>query len=273
MQLNNFISYLRKTLILLSLVLSISYTSYAKEKLVIVADYWCPYNCIPGSEKEGYLVEIARLALNSEDIEIEYQLRPWEESVNDFNNGEVDGVFGASNEDGLSDPVLPSIEQASGRISAYTRKDIEWIYDGPNSLRGKNIGVIEAYAYPTDVKNFLYTTYLMNPQLFHFFKSENAIKENISSLLSGGIFTYIEDENVINNYVNSENITNIRHAGVVKLAPEKIYIAFSKTNPRSNIYAKNITNAMLEFKTNGILDKLMKKYNIKNYVNVAILLR
>lgn len=274
MELNDFIKpSLSKKIVLLSIFLCLSYTSYGKEKLVIVADYWCPYNCEPGSEKEGYLVEIARLAIESEDVEIEYQLRPWEQSVNDFNNGDVDGVFGASDKDDLHEPVLPSIEQASGRIAAYTLKESQWVYDGADSLQGKNIGAIEAYAYPSEIKNYLYTNYLKHPELFHFFNATNAIEQNIASLLSGDIFTYIEDENVVNDYTNTQNITSIRQAGAITIAPEKIYIAFSKTNSRSKHYAKHLTNAMLELKSNGKLNDLMKKYNIKNYTNVALLLR
>ncbi len=274
MELNNFIKpSLSKKIVLLSIFLCLSYTSYAKEKLVIVADYWCPYNCAPGSDKEGYLVEIVRLAIESEDVEIEYQLRPWEQSVSDFNNGDVDGVFGASEKDDLRDPILPSIEQASGRVAAYTLKESQWVYDGAHSLQGKNIGAIEAYSYPADIKNYLFTNYLKNPQLFHFCNAENAIEQNIASLLSGNIFTYIEDENVVNDYIHTQNITSIRHAGAVTIRPEKIYIAFSNTNSRSKDYAGRLTNAMLELKSTGKLNELMKKYNIKNYTNVTLLLK
>lgn len=265
-------NFTKKALLIMSLLTVFNYTAFAKQKLVIVADYWCPYNCEPRSNEEGYLVEIARYALEKEDLEVEYELRPWDQSVNDFNEGNVDGVFGANDRD-LTDPVLPLIHQAEGRIAAFTLKDTSWIYDGARSLDGKNIKIVEAYAYPTDIKSYIYSHYLSNPDQFHFSNSENAVKDGIDSLIDEKVFTYIEDENVVFHYAESKNITTLRHAGSVNRTPEKIYVAFSKANPNSHIYAKSVTTAMLELKSSGKLNELKKKYNIKNYQDVAVLLK
>ena len=36
------------------------------DEIILVADEWCPYNCTPGENKQGYIVEIAKHALESE---------------------------------------------------------------------------------------------------------------------------------------------------------------------------------------------------------------
>ena len=33
------------------------------DKIDLHADIWCPYNCVPNRDYEGYLVELAREAL------------------------------------------------------------------------------------------------------------------------------------------------------------------------------------------------------------------
>lgn len=37
------------------------------------ADQWCPYNCVPGSDRPGYMIEIAREVFGRAGHQIDYQ--------------------------------------------------------------------------------------------------------------------------------------------------------------------------------------------------------
>jgi polar amino acid transport system substrate-binding protein len=246
------------------LLLIYSTCAYASDSVVLVADYWCPYNCEPNSENEGILIDIARIAFAKKGIKVDYQIQSWSKAVDDFNNSRIDGVIGAIQGD-VENPVFPSVEQANGMVSAFTLKNTTWVYDGPNSMNNKVLGIIEAYTYANDVKAYIYSNYIAKPENFIFSTAENAMEDNISKLQKGEIFVYIEDENVVSMYMKENNITNIRNAGNVQPKPDKIYIAFPKDHPKADEYAKLITDTTFELKSSGKLSQMNKKYGIKNY--------
>lgn len=53
-----------KFLILAVSIFSLSTQVKAEEVITLVADEWCPYNCVPNSEKPGYAIEIAQEIFN-----------------------------------------------------------------------------------------------------------------------------------------------------------------------------------------------------------------
>ena len=71
----------------------------AKEKIILAADYWCPYNCDPEDKNPGYLVELAQKAFEIYDIDVEYRLMPWSEGLLAVKEGRINGVIGFDNED------------------------------------------------------------------------------------------------------------------------------------------------------------------------------
>ena len=47
-------------LVLLLLLLPQQVLSEERPGIVIAADQWCPINCVPGSDRPGFMIEIAR---------------------------------------------------------------------------------------------------------------------------------------------------------------------------------------------------------------------
>jgi polar amino acid transport system substrate-binding protein len=60
------------------------------------ADLWCPYNCEPGADRPGYMVEIAREVFAAAGHEIEYRTLNWVRSLEEARHGTVDGVIAAT---------------------------------------------------------------------------------------------------------------------------------------------------------------------------------
>ncbi len=51
------------------------------ETFTVVADFWCPYNCEPNAEPEGFGIDILRQAFEAKGITVEYILKPWDQAL------------------------------------------------------------------------------------------------------------------------------------------------------------------------------------------------
>lgn len=250
--------------LLISLIFISSFQSFANsKKIVLVADYWCPYNCYPNSNYEGYLVEIARIAFAKRGIEVEYKVISWSRAVEEFNHSKVDGIIGASPGDVLN-PIFSSVPVGKSNFSAYTIDDShEWKYKESRSLGSKVLGIVEGYKYSDDLKNYVYSTYIDNPEKFYISSSINPIDDNLTKLLQGEISVYVEDENVVKDFTTAKKIASLRNAGSVKSETD-LYIAFPAAKENSVEFARLITDTYLEMRANGKLKELAKKYKIDN---------
>lgn len=68
---------LKLALVVLFAVTSVQAVEKQRRSLVIAGDYWCPYNCNPESENQGFLVELARRALYIYGIDVDYRMMSW----------------------------------------------------------------------------------------------------------------------------------------------------------------------------------------------------
>ncbi len=233
-------------------------------KLVIVSDYYCPYACKPHSDREGMLVELARKAFAKHGIEIDYQIMSWEKALKHLQTGVIDGVFGANIDEIKA--RFPSVSQAYSQVAAFVDSDNNWFYDGIPSLSGRIIGLVDGYSYPLELKSYIYSNYLSDPESFAFSSKEDPVGDNIKKLMGGNISVYIEDENVLRDYATVNGVQkNIKNVGYISPIPTKIYIAFSRANPRSYRYAKIITDETISMKNSKYLKTLYHKYNIIEY--------
>ena len=74
------------------LLLSCAQFAFAKEKIILAADMWCPYNCEPDSKNPGFLIEMAKIIFEEHDIEIEYRLMPWSKALDAVKNGSIHAI-------------------------------------------------------------------------------------------------------------------------------------------------------------------------------------
>jgi polar amino acid transport system substrate-binding protein len=245
------------------LFFSTSLSTLSKEKIIIAADKWCPYNCEPGSEMPGYMVEMAAIIFTKYNIEVEYVVKPWDKAMEEVREGKIHGIIGASFDEN-SDLVYPTIPQAYGVTAAYTLEDNKWKYNGINSLKDLKVGLILGYKYPEDIGNFIFTALPKSPELFIFEGGEDAVQEHIINLLNKKIDVYFENEYVMNRAMKSENGAQLRNAGQIGNELDRLYIAFSPKLKKSYTYAKILSEGMEEVRNSGKLAELYKKYGLSN---------
>jgi polar amino acid transport system substrate-binding protein len=69
-------------MIMLAIALMVPMVAGA-ETINIVSDEWCPYNCVPGSDRPGFGIEIAMEAYAPHDIQVNYTTQDWDAAVED----------------------------------------------------------------------------------------------------------------------------------------------------------------------------------------------
>jgi polar amino acid transport system substrate-binding protein len=236
----------------------------AREKIILGADYWCPYNCNPNDENPGYLVEVANKIYSIYGIEVEYRLLPWSEALQEAEEGKIDGVIGISG--GFSrDLAITAQPQAKSIMSVFTTQDNGWVYDGISSLKGKKIGIILDYNLTDTIRQFISSNYPSNPGLFYLEDGKDAVIASIQNLIEGKVDLYIEDEIVVNYYATNHDLQNeIKNVGRVDSAPIPLYIAFSKKIDNSQRYLKMLEEGLRSLAATGDINDLKNKYNIIN---------
>lgn len=66
------------------------------QKLVVVADEWCPYNCQPQAKRSGYVIELLKAAFGTRDVKVDYRIVPWKRALMDTRAGKTGAVIAAN---------------------------------------------------------------------------------------------------------------------------------------------------------------------------------
>lgn len=233
-----------------------------RKTLVLVGDHWCPYNCAAGDPHEGFLVELARRAFYIYGIDVIYKSMPWTESLNQVAAGTVDGIIGINSPTSqlYITTQLPLEYSAS---AAYSKADTKWIYDGPNSLKGKKLGIVVDYETDESINQYIGSNYARYPNLFNIEDGENAVNKSIKNLVDGRIDVYIEDEKVMEYYTRNMGVTmHIKNAGKISKEKLPIYIGFSAKISNIKKYVDYLEEGVASLKATGEYDELRRKYNM-----------
>lgn len=255
-------SLLRLSSITLSFLISFSLFA---DTISIRADYWCPYNCNPDSDRPGYIIEAAKLIFSKAGHTIDYKTINWDRTIKEVGLGTFDGAVGAAKSE-VPNFVFPQISQGKANLVFTTKADLPWKYKGESSLKGISIGLNAGYAQGDEI-NALVKKY---PQNFQFAKGENPVRRNLRKLLAGRIQAIFADENVIRYSADKMSISDqIKTAGTVKtLSPNDniLYIAFSPKNPKSAQYAEILSKGWEAIRESGELETILKKYSITDWI-------
>ncbi len=227
----------------------------------LVADEWCPYNCTPGDEAPGILVEIAQRALEKEGIKLQYDILPWARAIDESRQGKHDGIVGASIAD-APDFAFPDIHQFMMKNAVYTLKDSQWQYKDISSFKTTSLGVIRDYSYNDELDAYVKDNE-SDQNKVQVVSGEDALEINVKKLLAGRIGTLIEDENVFRMFLRDkpEYKDKFRIAGYLpESETSKIHVAFSPTNKNAAHYAELIAQETKELQKSGEMDKIIARY-------------
>lgn len=228
--------------------------------LVLVADEWCPYNCKPGSDRPGYMIEIARAAFTPQGHRVIYQTLNWARAVAETRQGRFDAVVGAFQGD-APDFVFPDEPLGQSGNALFVTAASEWRYLGPESLRGMRIGIIRSYDYGDLIAR------LLSHAELDMVSGDNGLATNIKKLRLGRIDGFIEDISVALFRLEAMGLRSdiVPLPGVVDY--EDAYIAFSPALNGADYYGRALSQAVVRMRRDGRLQAILGRYGLEDWQN------
>jgi polar amino acid transport system substrate-binding protein len=227
--------------------------------IVLAADPWCPHNCKAGSEREGYMVDIARKIFTDAGYRFEYRNYGWARSLREARNDRIDGVIGALRGD-APDFVFPETPLGSVAITMYTRPDSQWRYQELASLEGLTLLAINGYSYSPELDDYI-RKHAGEGRRVWILTGASPLERALKLLDEGRADVFAEDRAVMDWFIRQHpSLPHPRAAGVAHRAP--IHIAFSPADSRSGELVKLLDRGMARMTSNGELENIMAAYGV-----------
>jgi len=239
------------------------------DTITIKSDEWCPFNCEPGSDSPGYMIEVAGIIFQKAGHELKYENMPWSRSIDQARKGNIDAIPGATKGE-VPDFIFPEEEFGASMTYFFVKKGTSWKFKDVSSLASIRIGVQDDYEYGGMVDEYIEKNRnTMNVQVV---KSDDPVTLNLKKLIKGNIDAYPEDKLVfLYNAKLMGVLDQVEEAGMIPIVEKedfeatKIYLAFSPMNPKSVEYAKILSDGIKEMRASGELQKVLDKYGLKDW--------
>lgn len=233
------------------------------DEVKLRADSWCPYNCEPGN-RPGYLIEIARAALEPAGHKVDYQLMPWTDALAAVGAGTATGAVGATKEEAPG-MVYPSFSLGMSRPTLVIRKGKEtkdFKVTNLEALKAVRFGSIKDYFYSTEVNAFIDAN-KGSPNIVQV-SGDNVTEDLVNLLIDGKIDAMVEDSNVVDYLLESKGYRTLFNYHALG-QQSSVSIGFSPKDPNSATYAKLIDAKLVELRRNGQLTPILAKYGVKDW--------
>ena len=233
----------------------------SQKTISLRSSVWCPYNCVPNSDKPGYFVEIAETIFEKAGYQVEYKTMNWARSIAGVRKGKFTGVVGAVKVD-ARDFVYPEIKQGVSQACFYVKKENEWRFNHMGSLSSITMATIQDYAYWKEMDEYIAAN--RKSSNVHVTHGDAPLKRNMQKLLKGRVGTVLAHRNVMKFLVkDSGQASLIKEAGCG--SRQDLYIAFSPLEPKAKEYAKLLSDGMKELRTSGRLKTILDSYGLQDW--------
>lgn len=233
--------------------------SESDRHLLVVADPWCPHNCLAGSEKEGYMVDIAREAMAGSGYTLEYQNISWARALKMTRDGQAHAVVGAFRTD-APDFVFPEVAQGRASISLFTHPASDWTYRGMASLEGQTLLAINGYSYTEALDSYIDSN-RDNPERIWILSGPAPLKRALSLLEKDRTDIFAEDDYVMAWVtMNDPDIERPRRAGQV--GETLSYLAFSPALESSPELARVLSEGTRTLIESGRVNAILESYGL-----------
>lgn len=229
------------------------------------ADEWCPYNCDPGSDESGYMIEIVTLVFEKAGHTIDYQTLSWSRAVLDAQTGKYTGLIGATKAE-VPEFIFPEEPLGVASDFLWVKKGNPWRYAGVDSLKQIKLGAIQDYDYGEEV--LAYMDEHKDSLSVQVAVGEKALEKNITKLEMGRIDALIENKAVFQYTVHGLAKADLfEEAGEISdtLENNLVYIAFSPALPQSQEYARILTEGIRELRASGEFQKILDRYGVSDW--------
>ena len=230
------------------------------ETITLVADEWCPYNCTPGDEKPGFLVEIVKEVFEPQGFTVEYKIVPWARAIRDTRTGRYSAILGAIRSE-APDFHYPDGAGFFAGTQAFVKAGSPWKYDGPRSLDDVTLGVILDYSYGATADKYI-AQHRSDTKRVQLSTGEDALEKNVAKLLQDRVSVLLEDPAVMRYFLDRTNQTGaVAQAGV--LENTEVFVAFGPREEHAAEHAKMLSDGMRRMRESGELARILARYGQK----------
>ena len=228
--------------------------------ILVGGDYWCPYVCDPGSEKEGYIVEALRRIFAPHGYTIRFRLYPWQRALQLTEVGRIDGAVGAVKGNRGANIIGA---QSLGRDDTVIvhRSDTSLDYRVPRDLDGLRIGMVAEYTYDNhgSLDDYLATRQAARNGVLVVTQSK-PLEQLFQLLMLDRIQAFPENRFVAAFNAQQmglqQQITYTQHT-----EGDDIHVAFSPSK-RGRTLLRIFDAGMEALRANGELDTILERYGI-----------
>jgi len=222
------------------------------------ADYWCPFNCDPDSDRPGYMVEIMAEALAMHGHRINYQTTGWARSLEMARTGEINGVIGTDVDESpdfiFGPPTGRYQESAAFRIGEGQP------FDTREAIEGLRVGGILGYDYIEAINEYIaeHTGDIAHVQLM---TGDKGLERNLKKLLANRIDLVPEERSVL---LYTLDVMGLRDQVEIVPDPEitDLYIGFSPALEISHHYAQDLRDGVARMRENGRYAEILARYGL-----------
>ena len=240
----------------------LSFSLFAQsDVLTIRADAWYPMNGDPQAPNPGYMIDLAKVILEPEGIEVEYQISPWKRAVYDALSGNIDCIVGATVEEakGL---LLPKQSWGIAISGLYVRSDDPWRVGSLDDLLTRKTGLVTGYEYGGELDAFFVEN---KGKAFQFVSGQDPLKLNLTKLLAKKIDGVLETTSVMDAYIKANDLQGkVINAG--EIGPRlPLYIACTDKYARTRKAIQLFNAALPRMRANGELANILGAYGLSDW--------
>jgi polar amino acid transport system substrate-binding protein len=239
------------------------------DTITINSDPWCPYNCAVGSDKPGYMIEVAKAIFEKAGYTIKYENMPWPRCIDFVQKGKIDAIVGATKGE-APECLFPDEEFGFTNICFFVKKGNAWQYNGIESVKQLRIGIQADYEYGATLDEY-FAQHKNTPNVQEVSADEPLVL-NIRKLLKDRIDAIPEDKSAFLYTAMLLGVSDqVALAGATAIESQddfesrKVYIAFAPGKPNSQAYAKLFSEGVREMRTSGALAQILAKYGLTDW--------
>lgn len=246
-----------------ALLLLVGTRPVAADEIVIAADLWCPYNCVPGSDQPGYMVEIAAKAFESAGHKLVYKTMPWARALAEAEAGRIAGVFGASPEE-AGNLVYPKQPFAQSRNVLAVPVGSPFVWSSVKGLEGTALGIIQDYSYGAALDAYVKAN-AKDPNRIQSLSGDAPLQGNLRKLMAGRIGATVDDANVLAYTLKAENLSAAIRLVDMLDTPSPLFIGLSAKLNKAADYAALLDKTVMGLRASGELSALLARYGLKDW--------
>ncbi|GAA0853979.1 transporter substrate-binding domain-containing protein [Aliiglaciecola litoralis] len=251
-------------------VLSLLFNSFVyADEFQFVDSTFCPFVCDPNAEgKEGFVIEILRDALATEDHTINFTIVPYKRALSLVRNGEAHALPAIYSEDAPDLTVGKSVI-GIGNNHFFVRHDSEWKYTSIDSWQHITIGVVDGYTFshPQFDRYLAKQKNALNSKVV-FISGGNNYRRLLTLLISGRVDAILDDSAYIQYELQRLHAENSLSSmppiiSVGALSKGQHVVAYSPKHPEiAKMLMSIIDPFVIELYETGKIDVYLSRYGI-----------